>query len=80
MMSSGTSVDSFVPIRESPADWLSWIVSHGLKNVVWFLTIASRFRRSAFWKRANGSLIGDRIATYATVASSAVASGSGIAL
>ena len=47
----------------------SWIVSHGLKNVLLFWIMLSRFRFSAFSKRANVSLIGERVATYATVAS-----------
>jgi len=61
MMSSGTSVTGS---RRSRICWglLSKIVSHGLKNVVWFLTMGSRFIASACWKRAYGSLTGERIA------------------
>ena len=62
MISSGTSV-TFSRRSRISCGLLSWIVSHGLKNVVLFVDHASRFRRSAFWKRANGLLIGERIAT-----------------
>ena len=39
---------------------------------MWFFIIASRFRRSAFWNRARGLLIGERMATYAIAASPAL--------
>jgi len=49
------------------------------KNVLLFFIMLSRFFSSAFWKRAKVLLIGERVATYATVASLG-AEGSGIAL
>ena len=61
------------------ASWFPEIVLRG-SFPVWLAIISVRLWRSAFWKRANGSLMGERMAAYATVASIAGASGRAIAL
>jgi hypothetical protein len=57
----------------------STIDSHGRKYVRLFAIMPSRFIFSACWRRATVSLIGERVATYPTVASTASRPGRGSA-
>ena len=83
MISIGTRA-IFSPRSRISRGLPSWIVSQGTKKVLLLLIMLSRFFASAFWKRAQVSLTGERVAMYATLAFTPAFTpkppGSGIAL